>query len=188
MNNSANWEFDVALLVVVLIVGSIPMSLVVYGLRTIKRKQYKAGFVVAGSGVAVGVVLFWGILTTFAGLGPNHGGLVAEGLSPEGNEYCVIQTYTGDFPGPYFVSLYIRNVDGDWCFHYIEHEDLAWDTAQVEFVDGSAIVSRNGEEFREISISLDAPILMGNPQRRLGENFPSTLSVADLAANLKKSF
>lgn len=75
--------------------------------------------------------------------------ILTHGKSPDGLEYCVVQTYK-DFVEPYQVSFYIRDTNGLWRWNYLEHEDGGWRSARVAFSNGTALVFRNGEHFRDV--------------------------------------
>ena len=74
---------------------------------------------------------------------------MAQGTSPEGRQYCVVQTFK-DMVEPYQVSFYVRDVAGVWRWNYLEHEDVAWHSATVTFTNRVAHVSRNGVPFRDV--------------------------------------
>jgi hypothetical protein len=85
-------------------------------------------------------------------VGPGRSGVLASGFSPEGKEYCVIQSYQ-DMVEPYQVSLYVRDAEGAWRWHYLAHEDPAWRSVEVKFDGVLASVYQNGRFAREIPLS-----------------------------------
>lgn len=84
-------------------------------------------------------------------VGPWRSGVLIQGMSPAGNEYCIVQTYKNLFE-PYQVSFYIRDEEGLWHWNYLEHEDNAWRSADVKFKDKMVVVFRNGKAFKEIEL------------------------------------
>lgn len=81
--------------------------------------------------------------------------ILTRGHSPDGQEYCVVQTYQ-NLIEPYQVSFYIRGPDGIWRWNYLEHEDYGWKSATVSFVGGDALIYRNGIRFGKIEIPVDS--------------------------------
>ena len=98
-----------------------------------------------GLGVLVLLLLAWG----YYSIGPNQSGIVKAGLSPDGREYFIVQTYR-DIIEPYQVSFYLREPNGDWRWHYLEHEGDIWRNAEVEFRGTEIDVYRHGELYRVI--------------------------------------
>lgn len=99
--------------------------------------------------LVIGAIAVW-----FASVRPWQSKILAQGHSPEGREYCVVQTFK-DLVEPYQVSFYVRDSDGIWRWNYLEHEDKGWKSARVTFSDGSALIERNGVRFKEIEIPTD---------------------------------
>ena len=86
---------------------------------------------------------------------PGQKGLLCAGYSPTGREYCVVQSFKC-WLEPYQVSFYIRDPGGLWHWNYLEHEDTGWRTADVEFHQDRAVISRNGKPFRTVELAQDA--------------------------------
>lgn len=63
----------------------------------------------------------------------------------------IVQSYSA-FGEPYRVSFYMRDKGGVWRWAYLEHEDLAWRSAEVRFTTGVATVFRNGRPFSTIPL------------------------------------
>ena len=97
----------------------------------------------------LGVVAAW-----LVSIRPWQSKVLAQGYSPEGREYCVVQTFK-NLVEPYQVSFYVRDSDGIWRWNYLEHEDDGWKSARVTFPAGSARIERNGSQFKEIEIPND---------------------------------
>lgn len=96
--------------------------------------------------------LMLGIISAYLiSIRPWQSKVLAHGFSPEGREYCVVQTFR-DFVEPYQVSFYVRDPRGVWIWNYLEHEDNGWKSATVNFSGSSALIQRNGMPFKEIDI------------------------------------
>jgi hypothetical protein len=129
----------------------VPIAGVVWGVRRFRKSTTGFARAMWGTGAVVlstylvllGWLLFYSI--------PGHSRIVTQGKSPSGQEYCVVQSFQA-LPEPYRVSFYIRDTSGVWHWKYLEHEDLAWRSAKVEFLGDVALVSRDGVPFREIPL------------------------------------
>jgi hypothetical protein len=119
----------------------------------IRFRKSESGFrkVLWGIGVGIASAYLAFLCWQFYWAAPGHSGIVTQGTSPGGQEYCVVQSYQ-DLVEPYRVSFYIRDTSGVWHWNYLEHEDLAWRSAKVEFLGDVALVSRDGVPFREIPL------------------------------------
>ena len=98
------------------------------------------------SALLIGIIASW-----LLSIRPWQSKVLAHGFSPEGREYCVVQTFR-DVVEPYQVSFYIRDDQGVWRWNYLEHEDNGWRSATVNFTDSSAMIKRNGVPFKELKI------------------------------------
>jgi hypothetical protein len=100
-------------------------------------------------GAGTTLLLVWGgLLATHAiQVRPWQSGILARGMSPDGREYCVVQTFQGFFE-PYRVSLYVRDATGIWHWHYLAHQDHAWRSISVGFTADEIVVARDGVERR----------------------------------------
>lgn len=94
------------------------------------------------------------VVSYLAWVRPWQSRILTQGMSPEGREFCIVQTFV-NFVEPYQVSFYIRDANRIWRWNYLEHEDVAWRSASVEFSKGNALVCRNGKPFREIEMPTD---------------------------------
>lgn len=72
-------------------------------------------------------------------------------ISPDGREHCIVQTFKG-FTEHYQVSFYLRDSKENWHWNYVAHEDFGWGNATVTFSEGTALIKRNGEPYREINV------------------------------------
>lgn len=90
MNNDAGiliWVLLLALLV------GVPLLSVGLGLWKLKTCRSTSGQVLLGSGIAVLCAYLFVVLGYIAIVAPGRSGIVAKGISPEGREYCVVQTF-----------------------------------------------------------------------------------------------
>jgi hypothetical protein len=110
---------------------------------------------------------------------PWQGGILVQGQSADGQEFCVVQTFKG-LVEPYQVSFYIRDNNRVWRWNYLEHEDTAWRSASVEFVSGKAIVSRNGKPFREVGMPTGTFDLASVPSGYVDDYCPPEFTVQDV--------
>ena len=110
---------------------------------------------------------------------PGQSGILVQGQSPDGQEFCVVQTFKG-LVEPYQVSFYIRDTNRVWRWNYLEHEDTAWRSASVEFVTGKAIVSRNGKPFREVGMPTGTVTLASVPGGYVDDYCPPEFTVEDV--------
>ncbi|MCF6284385.1 MAG: hypothetical protein L3K26_04270 [Candidatus Hydrogenedentes bacterium] len=188
MTYGINLSAIVIFSLLLLALASIPMLLVLFGNRSFTRTRSVTGLIMTGAGITIGVAYLWAITAFISAAGPEHSGIVVEGLSPSGQEYCVVQTYTGIWTEPYQVSFYIRDGDGVWRWNYLEHEDLAWRSAQVEFADDKAIVSRNGKHFSEIPMPADSVDLATVLPGYRDEYCPATFTVAAILGHHNERF
>jgi len=130
-----------------------------------------------GIGIFTGYFLFLTVLLFHAG--PWHSKILVQGASPNGQEYCVVQSFQA-LPEPYRVSFYIRDASGVWHWNYLAHEDLAWRSAKVEFRDQIAVVSREGAPAREIPLptnSVDIATVLGGYRNHY---CPANFTVAEV--------
>ena len=144
--NGIAWLLQIAL---VLVLVGMPLLLLIFGVRQFRKSRSVGARIAMGIGVAVCATYLSTIAAFVWWIGPGRSGILVKGHSPEGMEYCVVQTFK-DMVEPYQVSFYIRDADGLWRWNYLEHEDVAWGSAQVEFHGSVVKVSRNGQPFRDI--------------------------------------
>jgi hypothetical protein len=139
------------------------------------------------SGSRVGLVLSLSLLVGWAAwivgsvvrIGPGQSGIVCRGFSPEGQEYCVVQTFK-DFVEPYQVSFYLRDAEGTWQWHYLAHDDGTWRPTVVEFTAEAVRISRKGKLEREIP--RPGAVIRQFPDYEKS-NLPRALTAADVAAD-----
>jgi len=139
-----------------------------------------------GFGLGGPVLLAWvGMFVAYlARLGPGQSGMLAQGFSPEGREFCVVQKFQDFFEG-YRAAFYLRDATGVWQWVYLAHDDNTWKPATVEFTPTSVRIIRHGVLQREIPRRGDTiePALDGS-----SENRPAHLTAAELAAGYQRRF
>jgi hypothetical protein len=111
-------------------------------------------------------------------VGPGRSGVVTQGFSPLGREYCIVQTYTG-LVEPYRVSFYIRDARGVWQWNALAHDDNAWRSPNVSFSEASIVVTREHNYRREIQL-MDGSIRQHSDVAAY--NQPANLTAAELSA------
>lgn len=152
---STNYIGVFVLVAVLALLVGLPLLGIIVGLSKIGKPGACLPKIFIGTGVMIMcacLLLSLLLILTFAmRAAPGWGGILARGASPEGHEYLVVQTFQ-NFAEPYRVSFYIRDEDKLWRWHYLEHEDMAWRSAKVDFSNQIARVSRNGAFFREIPL------------------------------------
>ena len=146
----ASYRF-LALLFITPLFLVVPFVVVVWGVIRFRKSAPGLRRLLWRGIVSVISVYFVLLLTLLFHAGPGHSRIVTQGTSPLGQEYCVVQSFQ-DLVDPYRVSFYIRDAGKVWHWNYLEHEDLAWRSAKLEFRGDIAVVSRNGVPFREISL------------------------------------
>ena len=106
------------------------------------------------------LIFFGAIATWLVPIRPWQSKILAHGHSPEGREYCLVQTFR-DLVEPYQVSFYIRDANGIWRWNYVGHQENGWKSGTVTFSDGSALIERNGAMLKEIEIPSESVDLAG---------------------------
>ena len=157
----------------------LPPLVLLVGLQRFRRSgSYVAG-VAAVLGGIVCVMSLLGVGTVVELIGQNQ--VLAEGLSPEGREYCVIQSRKRLCLFDNRVSFYVRDPEGVWRRAYLAHEDMGWRSVKVEFEDGVARVFQDGMHERDIELPKQP--IDHSPELRgyLDDYFPAHYSVKDLA-------
>ena len=137
-----------------LIFLGIPSLVLLFGALLLNLSRPRSGRIVTAVGALLLLAGIASLAVVMRTMGPGHSGFVAQGTSPDGKEYCIVQTWK-DWGEPYQVSFYIRDADGVWRWNYLAHQDIAWRSAQVEFDQGTAFVFRNGNLFREMALPSD---------------------------------
>ena len=116
----------------------------------IKRKR-KARIVIAAIWLAVSCPLALLVADSFSS---RHERILDHGHTPDGREYVLFQTCTGE---PYSVQFYVRNEQREWQYHFVTHEDWPWrDGGRVEFHEGKAHVFRGGRRYSTIYLRSSA--------------------------------
>jgi hypothetical protein len=111
-------------------------------------------------------------------IGAWQSGILAQGSSPDGREYVVVQTFTG-YVEPYRVTLYMRDAGGVWRWNYLAHDDAAWGRTVVEFSPTEIFVRREGVLIRKIPLSYAAN--HSPPDREDTRSLPANFSAEDVA-------
>lgn len=140
-----------ALLALIAALIALPIFLMVLCVGVFNRSGSTPARIMSGIGIAVCLTPVAAVASYVVAVCPGRSGVLSQGTSPSGQEYCVVQTFKG-LVEPYQVSFYIRDTSRVWRWNYLEHEDNAWRSAAVEFTGGNAMVSRNGKPFREIAM------------------------------------
>jgi hypothetical protein len=150
--------FLVFLAVLVLIVVGTPTCLIVFGLKRHRRLHSLGAKVMIGTGMVIFSIYLLAIVPRITGVGPYRSDILAKGTSPDGMEYCVVQSYflIGDLLSePYQVSFYMRDVDRIWRWQYLAHDDDSpWRDVSVSFSGSKIQVSNKGSFTRELSVPL----------------------------------
>lgn len=166
-----------------LVVG-VPGFLFLAGVRFLKRAESPVGKVLSvllASAGAAGLALVGSFLYRAA---PGHSGVLATGESPGGHEYCLVQSHNGLPDGlgePYTVSLYVRDGERRWRWHYVDHQSLRWAEGRVEFEGGVAGVFEGDAHYRSVDLALQPP---GEKESwTLANDLPGELTAEQVAAH-----
>jgi len=143
-------SYSISVLVVFAVVALAPLACICFGLSRVINKSSGGKLLL---GIGVGIVCVCGVLVAgyLMMIGAGRSGIVARGTSPDGREYCIVQTYKG-WAEPYQVSFYVRDASGIWRWNYLAHQDTVWNTATVTFNGGVAHVSRDGRHYRDVPL------------------------------------
>jgi hypothetical protein len=174
-----NFTILITVIAVLVILIGTPILLLYLGIKQIKTSRSTGGKILIGIGVTVLLVYLTGIGAYVIWVGPGQSRILTQGKSPEGLEYCVVQTFK-DLVEPYQVSFYIRDTNRLWRWNYLEHEDVAWRSAAVDFSNGLARVSRNGIFFREVPLPTNVVDLATVLPGYLDEYCPSNFTVEEV--------
>ncbi len=169
-----------------LLIG-LPTACLIGGILGLKSSSQQRGKLLVGAGV--GILCVYGLMTFAyaACIGPGRSGIVAHGWSPEGREYCIVQTFK-TIAEPYQVSFYIRDRDGVWRWNYLAHQDSVWRSATVSFSGGFAHVSRDGNPFRDIRVPTNRVDLAKVEPGYRDDYCPPNFSENDLLSFHNKKF
>jgi len=142
-----------ALLVVAVVITALlggPILLTVFGWRAATRGLLR-GRIMCGIGIILLLAIVVPVACHLYLSGPWHTRIVAKGLSPSGQEYCVVQTFVAqDFA--FQISFYIRDTNRVWRWNYLDHEGYAWRTASASFKGDKVTVFRNGKPYGSIDM------------------------------------
>jgi hypothetical protein len=146
-----NGGYSITALAFAIAILAVPVICIGLGLArvTISQTLTPGLFLRVGLGVACAYVIL--VLAYVSTVGPGRSGIVAQGTSPEGRQYCIVQTYKGLIE-PYQVSFYIRDPSGVWMCNPLAHQDFAWRSATVTFSNGIGHIAREGELFRDVPV------------------------------------
>ena len=98
------------------------------------------------------------------------------GMLPDGREYVLMQLWNGE---PYRIDLYVRNSEGKWIFHYVEHETFPWlSGGHVEFTNKMAKVFKGDELYRDVELNF--------PSNGNESHYPASFTAADLFQGFRK--
>jgi len=175
-----NW---LALLVVqavlAMLIGT-PTYLLVFGIKRHRRLHSGGAKLMIGTGMAIFLIYLSAIAAHVVAVGPYRSGILSQGTSPDGAEYCVVQTYKplGLIAEPYQVSFYMRDADRVWRWQYLAHEDDAWRDVAVAVSGGKARVSHRGSPVRELSLPTGS--INTNTMREGVDYLPASYSAEDI--------
>ncbi|NLX12593.1 MAG: hypothetical protein GXY44_02930 [Phycisphaerales bacterium] len=170
-----------ALLVVAVVIAALlggPILLIAFGWRGAKRGLLR-GRIMCGFGIALFLAILMPVALHLYLAGPWHTRIVTKGVSPSGQEYCVIQTFQ-DFVEPYQISFYIRDANRLWRWNYLDHEGYAWRTASASFSDDKVSVYRNGKPYRSIAMPTGTVDIVSVPKGYANYYCPPEFSVEDV--------
>lgn len=98
------------------------------------RKSGTTGRIVWGSVAGLSSIPVLALSALLIGLiaanFPFTSGVIAHSFNPNGDEACIVQTFTG---AEYRVSLYARHAGQAWIWNYLAHEDDRWCDCRMEF-------------------------------------------------------
>ncbi len=159
----------------------IPILLIALGWGQARSERSVGGLVLVGLGMAMLLTELCIIVAYLMQIGPGRSGIIARGYSPEGREYCIVQTFKG-FGEPYQVSFYIRDTNGIWHWNYLAHQDNAWRKATVDFKAGKGIarVSRGAGHFRDVPLPTQSVDLATVPAGYRSDYCPSNYTAEDV--------
>jgi hypothetical protein len=172
-----------ALLVVVFVVLALlggPILLVCFGLRSAKRGLVR-GRIMVGAGTILLLLVLTPVAYHVVLGGPWHSGIVTQGISPSGQEFCVVQTFQ-DWGEPYQISFYIRDANGLWRWNYLDHEGYAWRTASASFSGDQVTVFRNGRPYLTIPMPTGTVNIASVPKGYQDRYCPADFTVEDVLA------
>lgn len=137
------------LLLWVLFIGVLfvlPLWLLATGIARLRSKQ--RGMIRLSIGIAM---LLFALFALDSFFGPWHEKILDQGTAPDGRAYVLLQVKDD----PFGISLFVRNEETGWVFHYVDHEVFPWRTGgHVEFAPDSATarVFQGSKVYRTIDI------------------------------------
>lgn len=137
-----------------------PGSLFLFGLWFFRRAKTPFGRVLPGVMTVVGAAGLSVVGLHLYRSAPGHSGILAAGASPDGREYCLVQSHNGFPEGlgePYTVALFVRDNEGKWRWHYVDHESLRWANGSVVFEDESVHTYEDTKLYRSVELNLGPP-------------------------------
>lgn len=169
-----------------MVLVAIPVFLLVLGAWGIKRIRSRVERILIGIGLAILLVYFFELITHVIPASPGWSGIVVQGKSPQGQEYCVVQTYQGMFE--YLITFYVRDTQGVWRRNTLDPDADAWRSATVEFTNGIARVRHNGVQLRDIPMPTGTVEIAEVPLGEQDMYCPSSYSVEDVFKFHNKRF
>ena len=166
----------VAFVVVALLGG--PILLIAYGARAGRRGLVR-GRIMVGLGTVLLLLILAPLAYHFYFGGPWHTRIVTQGISPSGQEYCVVQAFQ-DLVEPYQISFYIRDTNRVWRWNYLDHEGYAWRTASASFTGDKMTVYRNGEPYRSMAMPTGTVDIASVPKGDANYYCPAEFTVEDV--------
>lgn len=73
--------------------AGIPTLLLIFGVRRFKRSRSPPAKAMIGIGASIWLAYFSAIIVHMVWVAPYRSGIVSQGKSPDGLEYCIVQTY-----------------------------------------------------------------------------------------------
>jgi hypothetical protein len=181
-----NTSYSIPVLAILAVLVLTPLACISFGISRLICKS-SGGKLFLGLGV--GIVFVYGILVVgyLMMIGAGRSGIVARGSSPEGREYCIVQTYKG-WTEPYQVSFYIRDASGVWRWNYLAHQDTVWNSATVTFSGGMAHVNHDGSPVRDIPLPTNTVDLTKIEPGYRDDYSPSNFTPEDILSFHNKKF
>lgn len=170
-----------ALLVVTVVIAALlgaPVLLIAFGWRAAKRGLLRGRIMCGFGAVLLLAVLMPVVYHLYLG-GPWHTRIVTKGISPSGQEYCVVQAFQ-DLAEPYQISFYIRDTNRIWRWNYLDHEGYAWRTASASFTGDKVTIYRNGKPYRSMEMPTGTVDIASVPKGYANYYCPAEFTVEDV--------
>jgi hypothetical protein len=169
-------NFSTPFMIMMAILIGVPLLFLVFGFKSIK---FSSGKMLTGIGTAILLAYLFVIIGYVVLVGPGRSGILAQGTSPQGLEYCVVQTYKGMIE-PYQVSFYIRDTNGLWRWNYLAHQDFSWRSVKVSFKDNSPEIYESSEYMRSVPLPTNSINLATVLPGYRDEYCPSNFTIEDV--------